>query len=56
MLIACLSDIGSPHHFIAQRIKKDVIVAFYHLDAIVSFANSEASGFFARLASSVHGH
>ena len=56
MLIACLSDIGSPHHFIAQRIEKDVVVALHNLDAIICFANSEASGFFARLASSVHGH
>ena len=47
------STIGSPHHFIAECVEKDMAVSFYYIYFIVGFADSEPASFTASFATSV---
>ena len=50
------STIGSPHHFIAECVEKDMAVSFYYIYFIVGFADSEPASFTASFATSVDGN
>ena len=58
------STIGSPHHFIAECVEKDMagggffsfFVSFYYIYFIVGFADSEPASFTASFATSVDGN
>ena len=50
------STIGSPHHFIAECVEKDMAVSFYYIYFIVGFADSEPASFTAGFTPSVDGN
>ena len=48
------SAVGSPHHFSAKSVEKDVIRAFYYFNAIVSSPDCEAGCFLTGFATAVN--
>lgn len=55
-LISLSSAIGSPHHFVAQGIKEDMVLSFYYLYFIISFTDCEFAAFTAGFTPSVDGN
>ena len=54
--IVVLSDVGSPHHLVAQGMEKDVVEALDYFDGVGRAGDGEAGGFTARLAAAVDGY
>ena len=55
-MISLSSAIGSPHHFVAQGIKEDMVLSFYYLYFIISFTDCEFAAFTAGFTPSVDGN